>query len=116
MSQFTFASVGPITLTSGIDFVNVQYTIGAPVGAVFSQTLTQGAANTITVPSGTPTTCIIQPPSTNTLTTTLKGVSGDTGVAIHKTQPTFISLDPSVTSFVITLSAGSNQIFVFTWL
>ena len=33
---------------------------------------------------------------------TLKGVSGDTGVALHLTDPSTIALASSVTSFVLT--------------
>lgn len=103
-------------MTSGDEFVNVQYVVTNPVGAIFSQSLTQGVDNTINVPAGAPTTCIIQPPSTNTLAIKLKGAGADTGVLLHKTQPSFVSIDPTVSSFILNLAAGSNQVVVFTWI
>ena len=67
-------------------------------------TLASGS-NTITPPAGT-VACTIIPPASNTNSITLKGVSGDTGVRIHNTDPTSIGLDSSVSSFVLT--AGST--------
>lgn len=60
--------------------------------------------NTLTVPTGgssTPVALIALPPSGNTTTITLKGVTGDTGVALHKTNPSVIGLDSTVTSFLL---------------
>jgi len=64
-------------------------------------------ANTITVPTGgtTPTSVIIIPPSGNAVSITFKGVTGDTGVRLHNTVFSRISLDSSVTTFCLT--AGS---------
>lgn len=64
-------------------------------------------ANTITVPTaGTvPTAVTIVPPTDNTTSLTLKGVTGDTGVRLHDTDPTTIALDDSVTSFCLTAAA-----------
>lgn len=65
--------------------------------------------NTITLPTGgtTPKGATIVPPSSNTQTITLKGVAGDTGIALHKTDPTSISFDsPPPVSFV--LAAGGT--------
>ena len=74
----------------------------ASPGSITIHTLSSGA-NTITVPTGGSTVvcATIVPPSGNTQTITLKGVTGDTGVAIHKTDPSSVALD-SVTSFVLT--------------
>lgn len=57
-------------------------------------------ANTITVPSGAVAVTII-PPTANAVTMTLKGVSGDTGIALALTAPCSLSLS-SVSTFVIT--------------
>lgn len=68
--------------------------------------------NTITVPiSATtvatlPTAVTIIPPVGNTSSITLKGVTGDTGVRIHNTDPTSIALDSSVTTFALTAGAA----------
>lgn len=69
-------------------------------------TLASGA-NTITPPTGgsTPTACTIIPPSTNTDTIILKGVTGDTGVSLHKTDPTSIGLNSPTGTFVLTAGA-----------
>ena len=61
--------------------------------------------NTITVPSGA-LGCTIKPPTGNAQTLTLKGVNGDTGIALAKVSPTSLGLDTGVTSFVI--SAGNT--------
>lgn len=65
--------------------------------------LTTGA-NTISAPviSGIVVTgLMIVPPAGNTQLLTLKGVTGDTGVPIHNTDPISLSLDTSFTSLVI---------------
>lgn len=71
------------------------------------KTLSSGA-NTITVPTGgdtVPTSVTIVPPDNNDSSITFKGVTGDTGVRIHNTDPTTIALDDSVTSFCLTAGA-----------
>ena len=74
----------------------------ASPGSITIHTLASGA-NTITVPTGGSTVvcATITPPAANAQTITLKGVTGDTGVALHKTDPSSVALD-SVTSFVLT--------------
>ena len=66
-------------------------------------------ANTITVPliPGVivVTGLTIIPPAGNTSLMTLKGVAGDTGIALHKTDPTSIGLDLAFTSLVINAAA-----------
>lgn len=85
-------------------------------GMIEIKSLSSGA-NTITVPIMTsiiPTAVTIVPPAGNTTSLTLKGVTGDTGIRIHNTDPTSLSLDSSVTSFVLT--AGSALVGVrFYW-
>lgn len=72
--------------------------------------------NTITVPTaGTvPTACTIVPPSNNANTLILKGVAGDTGITILKTDPTTIALDPGVTTFVVNAAGTTNTRFVWS--
>lgn len=70
-------------------------------------------SNTISTTTGV-TAVTILPPATNTNSITLKGVSGDTGVRIHNTDPTSIAVDPSVSSFVLTAGttiAGVKMVF-----
>ena len=75
--------------------------------------LTSGA-NTITVPIiaaiSVPVAVVIIPPAANAVAITLKGVTGDTGVRIHNTDPTTIALDPSVTTFVLTAASGISGV------
>lgn len=65
--------------------------------------LTTGA-NTITVKTGA-TAVTIVPPSDNTASIVLKGITGDTGVGLLRTDPTTIALDPGTASFVLTVGA-----------
>lgn len=76
-------------------------------GQVQVVTLSSGN-NTVTVPSGgtTPKAVTIVKPSGNTTSITFKGVAGDTGVRLHDTDPDSISLDSSVSSFVLTAGAS----------
>lgn len=75
-------------------------------------------ANTITVPvialAYVPTAVTIQPDPLNITTLTLKGVTGDTGVAIHPTDPTTIAIASTLTSFVITVGTGPVNVR-FIW-
>lgn len=65
-------------------------------------TLASGA-NTITKPAGgsTVTGLIIIPPSANAIQITLKGVTGDTGILLHLTNPVYIPLAASFASLVL---------------
>jgi hypothetical protein len=87
----------------------------AASAAIEIKTLASGA-NTITVPtSGTvPTSVTIIPPSGNTQLITLKGVSGDTGVGLHLTDPTSIGLGTAVTTFVLN-AAGTVTGLRLVW-
>ena len=97
-------SLNTIPVSSGSVNINVQWQITAPVDSRTLQTLASGA-NTIAVPTGA-TICIITPPTTNTNTLTLKGVTGDTGVLISKVTPTVISLGVNAT-FCLTASGST---------
>jgi len=72
-------------------------------GSITVYTLSAGA-NNITPPTGgtTPKAATIVPPVGNTNTMTLKGVTGDTGIAMHLTDPAVITLATTVTTFCIT--------------
>lgn len=63
--------------------------------------------NTITPPAGgsTPVAITIIPPVGNTTLITLKGGGGDSGVALHLTDPTSIGLDSTVVNFVLWAAA-----------
>jgi hypothetical protein len=84
-------------------------------GSVTVQTLSSGA-NTITVPATTGVTVTavtIVPPTGNTQAITLKGVSGDTGIVLHNTDPSTISLGSTVTTFVLNAAAQITGVRFF---
>ena len=90
---------------------------GSASGTVELLTLASGA-NTITPPTGgaaVPTGCVIIPPAANTTSLTLKGVTGDTGIRLHNTDPTVLALHSSVTTFVLTTGAQIVGVRFF-WL
>jgi hypothetical protein len=77
-------------------------------GSVTIHALVNGA-NTITVPTVTGITvkgATIVPPSGNTSAITLKGIAGDTGIAISKTDPTSIAFETAPASFVLNAGAA----------
>lgn len=103
--QFT---IGPITITSAAANWQVQNLVLA------------NGANTITVPSTpAPTGCIIVLDPANTAIVTLKGVAGDTGIAIGKTtKAVMLCWDPTAVpaSFVLNsaaLQTGFNTQIIF---
>jgi hypothetical protein len=83
-------------------------------GEIEKVPLTTGA-NTITPPASPffPKAVTIIMPSGNTVLVTLKGVSGDTGVPLHKTDPTSIGLDSTTTTFVLNAASGVTVTMVW---
>lgn len=71
-------------------------------GMIETKALASGF-NSITVPTGAKSVTII-PPSANAITLTLKGVTGDTGVKLHLTDPTVIALATAQATIGITTS------------
>lgn len=95
--------IGPITITSA-----------AACGQRTQIALASGA-NTITVPaSPAPTGVLIQLPSTNTVVTTLKGITGDTGIAIGKTGVFMLCFDPAALPASFVLTSASAQTGLIT--
>lgn len=86
----------------------------ASPGSIELRTLASGA-NTITLPTGgsTVTGCTIVPPSSNTTSITLKGVSGDTGFRIHNTDPTTVTFHTTVTDFVLTTGGAITGVRLY---
>lgn len=94
-----------IVFTGGVE-LNSDYNAGinaASPGGVDLVNLASGP-NTITIPTGgaTVTGVTIIPPAGNTTLITLKGVTGDTGVPLHLTDPTSLGLAPSPATFCLT--------------
>lgn len=69
--------------------------------------------NSVPVPTGAKAVTII-PPSGNTVTLTLKGITGDTGVGLHLTDPTSIGLATGVTTIGITTSGTVTVRLIWT--
>lgn len=95
--------VGPIVLSSAAANGQVQ------------QVVLQAGANTITVPATpAPNGCIIQLPATNTSVVTLKGVTGDTGIAIGKVTAHVLCFDPAAVPANFCLTSVSTQTGLIT--
>lgn len=92
-----------ITFSGDVDAPNLAYAAGineSSPGSIAVTDLVSGA-NTITVPSDA-TAVTILPPAANTIGVTLKGITGDTGIVLHLTDPSSLAIASSVTSFVLT--------------
>lgn len=72
--------------------------------------------NAITVPTGgsTVVAVTIVPPAGNTVAMTLQGLSTDTGILLHLTDPTTIGLGATVADFVLTAAAAITGVR-FIW-
>lgn len=84
---------------------NIQFS--NPVGAVTVVVLGSGT-NTITIPAST-TFIYIKPPDSNTETITLKGVAGDTGIRVSKTNWSWLALDSASIPANFVLTSGGAQ-------
>jgi hypothetical protein len=97
-----------IQFTGGVQAANTFAAANntASPGQIELRTLAAGPT-TITPPTGgsTPKSCTIIPPEGNTNLITLKGIAGDTGVGLHKTDPTTIALDSPTNTFVLNAAA-----------
>lgn len=91
-------TVGPISISS------------SDANSQIQRIVLQSGANTITVPP-TPATngCIIVLPSTNTSVVTIKGVGGDTGIAIGKTTKQVLNWDPTAAPASFVLNSAATQ-------
>ena len=97
---------------AGDQDVALAWDIAAPAGLLFTQTLVAGAFNSVNFPP-TYTLLIIIPPTTNTQAVLLKSVTGDDGVALHRTLPSVLAVHDSFASIGLTLGAGTDQLFTF---
>ncbi len=96
----------------GSVFSNAAASNNASPAELITQRLTVGN-NTITAPVTTGVTVTgltILPPVANPTLITLKGVNGDTGIPIHKTNPTFIPLDATFVSLVLSVGTQIDKL------
>lgn len=75
-------------------------TNSASATAPTSATLANGF-NTVSVPAGV-IGVLIKPPPTSAIALTLKGITGDTGVPISPSTPTYLALPAGTGSFGVT--------------
>jgi hypothetical protein len=98
-----------ITFTGDVDgteTIDAAANTASP-GAITIQSLASGF-NSVSVPTSTGVTVVavtIVPPSGNATSIIVKGITGDTGVRVHNTDPTTLSLDSSVTAIGLTVGA-----------
>lgn len=90
INEFT----GDVTLTA----INAAGENDSAPGQISSPSLVSGN-NTITPPFDSEGVTIVMP-NNNTILVTLKGVNGDTGIALHLTDPTSLGLN-STSTFVL---------------
>lgn len=98
-------TVGFTSASDGIDYEQTFEAVDSATGPADNKSvsLTTGA-NTIAIPVGSKAITII-PLSNNTVQLTLKGVSGDTGIALNLTDPTSVGIE-SVTQIVINAASA----------
>lgn len=106
-----------ITLSGDVDGVQGidAATNATSPGSITVQVLASGF-NTISVPTSTGVTVTavtIVPPSANSTSITLKGVTGDTGIRIHNTDPTTIAIHSGVTAIGLTAGAEIQGVRFF---
>ena len=90
--------IGPISLTSSAASPQVQ------------EIVLQSGANTVTCPvTPAPSGCIIALNPANTAVVTLKGVTGDTGIAIGKTSTLVLNWDATAAPASFVLTSASTQ-------
>lgn len=108
----TLVYTGDVTGTETISAAS-----NAAASGTFEVKTMASGANTITVPTGgtTPTAVTIVPPTGNTQTIIIKGVTGDTGIGMHLTDPFTLSLAAATTTFVIT-AGGTITGMRFYWV
>ncbi len=87
------------------------YTVSSAAANGQTQVLVLASGtNTITVPALPATSgCVIVLDPTNTVVTTLKGVAGDTGIALGKTTKNVLNWDPTAAPSSFVLSSASIQ-------
>lgn len=103
---------GSVTgLPSGTRAIDVSITVGTGVDATNTYAAINGF-QAFTVPTGA-TAVLIIPVAGNAQTLTLKGVTGDTGIALHITNPTVVALGSTPS---IGLTTGGSTGFTIVWM
>lgn len=97
--------IGPLTISS--TFTSVQINSVVFGSATFISTSSPAGA----------VGCVIEPPASNLVGLTLKGITGDTGIPIASNQPTVISFfNPAIANAVgLTSAAGITGVVTLTF-
>ena len=97
---------------AGTKKVNVSF-VSSTATAVITETVLQSGANTITIPANS-SGVVVKLPSTNTAITTLKGVTGDTGIALGKTGSFMLTWDSTAVPASFVLNSAATQTGLYT--
>lgn len=92
--------------------VNYQQTFGAATsttGSAQNQLVSVTTGLVVTVPSNAVAVTII-PPVANTTALTIKGITGDTGIGLHKTDPSSFGLSTTQTTFVLAAASTTSGV------
>lgn len=99
-------TVGPLTISAATANGN---TTDYALAVGFNTIVVPITTATPILAGATPTGCIIIPDSTNTSAMTLKGVTGDTGITMHLTNPFVLGFPSSPpVSFGITVASAAT--------
>lgn len=98
-----------------INFTNADAPASGPTTQAFTAATFAAVAFPALVGSSVIQGVWICPASTNAGAITMKGVTGDTGIPVHKTKPYFLSLD-SVTASNFGLLCAANCVVTFWWV
>lgn len=114
MSNVTSDRSTTISLSGDVDYEQSFDAPTNPNGSGQNQVINLSTgANTITPPPGAIAVTII-PPANNSVQMTLKGVTGDTGIALALLGPSSISLN-SVSTFVLNAASGITGVrFIYS--
>jgi hypothetical protein len=75
------------------------------------------ATNTVLNPPQNATACLIVPPLTSTNPKYIKGIAGDTGIQIHASNPTLVSIPSNLAlPQTIVINAQASEVIDFWWL
>ena len=99
---------GTITGTlSGTESLAASVSIASGVVPQTTQVTLGNGANTVTVPANA-NGFLFTPASGNSQTLTLKGVSGDTGIALHPTNPLLLFFPASPPASLVITAGGAT--------
>jgi hypothetical protein len=109
MATITIASTGQ-TDAGGTVAINLSFTTYTANSndAISYQAFPAAQSNTIALPANpAPTGCVIIPPAANTQSLALKGIAGDTGVALSRNLPSLVTFDSTPPASIVLTSGAA---------